>query len=115
MNQLASQLPSIDRLLKSKEGRSLVAEHGRIRVSETLRGIVGEAREQIQRGEGDLTNRDWIAEARARLASNTFRRGAKMPPRRQLQRTGAARDQSSLLHQARNSGRSKRRSHRQAA
>ena len=70
MNQLASQLPSIDRLLKSKEGRSLVAEHGRIRVSETLRGIVAEAREQIQRGKGDLTNRDWIAEARARLASN---------------------------------------------
>ena len=61
MNQLASQLPSIDRLLKSNEGRSLVAENGRILVSETLRGIVAEAREQIQRGKGDLTNRDWIA------------------------------------------------------
>ena len=49
MNQLASQLPSIDRLLKSEEGQSLVAEHGRIRVSDTLREIVAEAREQIRR------------------------------------------------------------------
>ena len=69
MNQLASQLPSIDRLLKSKEGRSLVAQHGRIRVSETLRGIVAEAREQIQREDGASVNRDWIGEARTRLAS----------------------------------------------
>ena len=69
MNQLASQLPSIDRLLKSEEGQSLVAEHGRIRVSDTLREIVAEAREQIQREDGASVNRDWIGEARTRLAS----------------------------------------------
>ena len=69
MNQLASQLPSIDRLLKSQEGQSLVAEHGRIRVSDTLREIVAEAREQIQREDGASVNRDWIGEARTRLAS----------------------------------------------
>ena len=63
MNQLASQLPSIDRLLKSEEGQSLVAEHGRIRVSDTLREIVAEAREQIQREDGASVNRDWIGEA----------------------------------------------------
>jgi len=69
MNQLASQLPSIDRLLKSEEGQSLVAKHGRIRVSDTLREIVADAREQIQRGDGASVNRDWIGEARTRLAS----------------------------------------------
>ena len=69
MNQLASQLPSIDRLLKSEEGQSLVSEHGRIRVSDMLREIVAEAREQIQREDGASVNRDWIGEARTRLAS----------------------------------------------
>ena len=58
MNQLASQLPSIDRLLKSKEGQLLVAEHGRIRVSDSLREIVAEAREKIQREEDLSVGRD---------------------------------------------------------
>ena len=69
MNQLASQLPSIDRLLKTYEGRALVAKHGRLRVSDALRAIVAEAREQIQRKATASVSRDWLAEAGERLAA----------------------------------------------
>ena len=69
MNQLASQLPSIDRLLKTDEGQSLIAKHGRLRVSDALRAIVAEAREQIQRKATTSVSRDWLAEAGERLAA----------------------------------------------
>ena len=69
MNQLASQLPSIDRLLKTCEGQSLIAKHGRLRVSDALRAIVAEAREQIQRKATAPVTRDWLAEAGERLAA----------------------------------------------
>ena len=68
MNQLASQLPSIDRLLKTDEGQSLIAKHGRLRVSDVLRAIVAEAREQIQRKATTRLSR-LPAEAGERLAA----------------------------------------------
>ena len=69
MTHPASQLPSVDRLLGSTEGQVLVAQFGRKRVSQALRELLANAREQITQGKPLTQDIDWISEASAVLST----------------------------------------------
>lgn len=71
MKHPASQLPSIDRLLGSEEGQTLIERFGRSRVSQTLRSLVAEARERIQQDETFILSIDWLGDAAAALSSSS--------------------------------------------
>ena len=71
MKHPASQLPSIDRLLGSEEGQTLIERFGRSRVSQTLRSLVAEARERIQQDETLILSIDWLGDAAAALSSSS--------------------------------------------
>ena len=69
MTHPASQLPSVDRLLGSTDGQVLVAQFGRQRVSQALRELLANARQQITRGKPLTQDIDWIGEASAVLST----------------------------------------------
>jgi len=69
MTHPASQLPSVDRLLGSTDGQVLVAQFGRQRVSQALRELLANAREQITQGKPLTQDIDWISEASAVLST----------------------------------------------
>ena len=69
MTHPASQLPSVDRLLGSTNGQVLVARFGRQRVSQALRELLANARQQITQGKPLTQDIDWISEAFAALST----------------------------------------------